>query len=83
MFSTESISPIYPVFLLTVATDPTVHKFPECVTTDRTTAEKHPKKTQKDLKKTSKNRFPLYFVWEKKTQKNPKLFFFFSRPGPN
>ena len=47
-------------------------------TTDRTTAEKHPKKPQKDLKKTSKNRFPLYFVWDKKPTKKPKTF----RPGP-
>ena len=36
------------------------------------------KNTPKNPEKTSKNRFPLYFVWDKKPTKKPKNF----RPGP-
>ena len=36
------------------------------------------KNTPEIPQKTSKNRFPLYFVWDKKPTKKPKIF----RPGP-
>jgi len=36
------------------------------------------KNTPEIPEKTSKNRFPLYFVWDKKPTKKPKNF----RPGP-
>ena len=36
------------------------------------------KNTPENPEKTSKNRFPLYFVWDKKPTKKPKNF----RPGP-
>ena len=36
------------------------------------------KNTPEIPQKTSKNRFPLYFVWDKKPTKKPKNF----RPGP-
>ena len=36
------------------------------------------KNTSEIPEKTSKNRFPLYFVWDKKPTKKPKNF----RPGP-